>query len=96
MQAVKEVLDKLWDENREMHHPKHCIYQGEKLEEAKKGYFVQKKINLSDNEIIYLVVHGTTFIGLPGWKAGGLAITNFGLHFDTHKDGFFSSLLMLE
>ena len=94
MESVKKVLEECWDNNPEMHKPKHCIYQGKKLEEINNLYFVKNKLNLSENEIIYLVVHGTTFPGLPGWKAGGFAITNFGLHFDTHKDGFFSSLLM--
>ena len=27
--------------------------------------------------------------GLPGYKAGALAITNLGIHCDKHKDGFF-------
>ena len=89
MESVKKVLDKLWNENPEMHHSKHCTYQGKKLEEVNNLYFLENKINLSENEIIYLVVHGTTFLGLPRWKAGGLAITNLGIHFDTHKDGVF-------
>ena len=76
MESVKKVLDEFWNKNPEMHHSKHCIYQGKKLEEVNNLYFVENKINLSENEIIYLVVHGTIFPGLPGWKAGGLAITN--------------------
>ena len=82
MESVKKVLDKLWNENPEMHHSKHCTYQGRKIEEVN---------NLYENEIIYLVVHGTIFPGLPGWKANGLAITNLGIHFDTLKDVFFIS-----
>ena len=53
------------------------------------SYFVNKKLNLAESEEIYLIVHGKLWMGFPGWKAGGFALTNFGLHFDTHKDGFF-------
>ena len=70
------------------------VYNKVKFEKVNNLYFFENKINLSENEIIYLVVHCTTFPGLPGWKAGGLANTNLGIHFDRHKDDFLLYILM--
>ena len=55
MESVKKVLDECWNNNPEMHHSKHCIYQGKKLEEANNLYFVNNKLNLSENEKIYFL-----------------------------------------
>jgi len=95
MDSVKNVLQRHWEENPDLKDLKHCVYQGEKLKEVENSYFLKKKLNLAESEEIYLIVHGKLWMGFPGWKAGGFALTNFGLHFDTHKDGFFSPILFL-
>ncbi len=54
MESVEKVLKECWDKNPEMHNPKHCLYKGKKLKEIIHLYFVKKKLNLAENEIIYL------------------------------------------
>ena len=94
MEQIKQALSEIWGDNPEMHDLKHCVYQETKLKEIENSYFCNKKLSLAENEEIYLIVHGN-FSFFPGWKAGGFALTNFGLHFDTHKDGFLSTLLFI-
>ncbi len=95
MKSIVDVLEQHWEENPDMKDLKHCVYQGEKLKEVEDSYFVNKKLKLAENEEIYLIVHGRLYMGLPGWKSGGFSLTNFGLHFDTHKDGFFSPIILM-
>ena len=45
MESVKKVLDEFWNKNPEMHHSKHCIYQGKKLEEAKEDSLYPESIS---------------------------------------------------
>ena len=88
MEQVLSVLSDHWKSNPHITEKKHCVYQEDKLILSEKFKYRKKCLVLNEGEKIYLHAGG------KGYKSG-FVFTNFGIHFDTFKDGFFSSLLML-
>ena len=88
MEKVLKVLSEHWSANPEITQKKHCVYQEDKLTISEDFKYRRKCLYLHEGENIYLHAGG------KGYKAG-FVFTNFGIHFDTFKDGFFSSLMML-
>ena len=86
MDKVLEVISEAWKDSDFVDKKKHCIYFGDKLEMSRKFKF-RKLLNLAEGEELWFHAGG------KGYKAG-FAFTNFGLHFMTFQDGFFSSILM--
>ena len=84
--AIEDVINSHCRDNESIMNKKHCIYQGEKLKLSEKRYFRKKLIKLHDEEVIWL--HG------GGKMKNGFAFTNFGFHFDTTRNSFFSPVLM--
>ena len=77
-----------WKSNPYIYNKKHCVYQGDKLHLSETFKYRKQCLFLNKGEEIYFHAGG------KGYKSG-FVFTNFGVHFDTFKDGFFSPLLML-
>ena len=86
MESVHKVISDAWTASDFAEKKKHCVYFGEKLEVSKNFKF-RKLLNLAEGEKLWFCAGG------KGYKAG-FALTNYGLHFMTFQDGFFSPLLM--
>lgn len=86
MQEVKAKISGFWSESDIAEKKKHCIYFGDKLSLSQKFKF-RKTLTLAEGEELWF--HG----GGKGYKSG-FAFTNYGLHFLTFQDGFFSPMLM--
>jgi len=76
------------NKNPELLHKKHCIYFGEKLKLAESFHFRTKSLELQKDESAILLI-------CARGDQGGIAFTNFGLHFTTRQDGFFSPFLLM-
>ena len=84
---VEKALSSFYLENEKIMNRKHCIYQGDKLSLSENFYFRKNLIELQDDEVIWMHAGGKL--------KNGFAFTNFGFHFDTVRNSFFSSILML-
>tara|TARA_B100000900_G_C20169614_1_gene549282 strand:- start:57 stop:566 length:510 start_codon:yes stop_codon:yes gene_type:complete len=93
----KKLLDDLFNKNKALQDTKHCIYQGDNLRDSEESAFRKKYLSLHEGEELYCHIGMFTknplfrFTNLSNF---GLAITNFGLHFNCGKDHFLANVLM--
>ena len=93
--SIHSLLEDHLASNPHISKDKHCVYQGDFLSKSKSFPFRSKFLDtrLAAGENLLMHAGNNPKLPFPSLKSG-IALTNYGLHFYTLRDSFFTTMMM--